>query len=431
MKNHDFLCCLDETDMNSGVQSTGKINLLNPEHFLFTIKNNFRIFPGMVSDEALDLLYLSLFVFAVDRLISRGDSEDNWSRKLNIKVPVLSVAKWKKQKVLLESILNFLSGDYWCVDFYKRKMLSYENEAKSHFSDLLFTSNQVRNVCLLSGGLDSFVGAIDQLETSKDIIFVSHYAGGKGSKEYQDILIKSLIEKYKISNDSFLQFYAAVLSGCENTQRTRSLLFFSHAIAIASSINHNTNLIVPENGFISLNIPLTHSRLGSSSTRTTHPYYMELFQNLIDNLGLHVKLINPYQFITKGEMLLNCKNNDFLKKHLNNTMSCSHPDSGRMQGEKVTRHCGDCLPCIIRRAAIKQAGIKNKDNYRHSTLRETKTARINLNTYNIAINKFNPKYAFLKIQNSGQINKNILEYADLYCRGMNELKEIIGEINGS
>jgi 7-cyano-7-deazaguanine synthase in queuosine biosynthesis len=385
--------------------------------------------PGMISNEALDLLYLSLFVYAIDRLIIRNDSDDYWSRKIKIKIPVLSIDKWIEQKALIESILNFLSGDYWCVDFYKREMLSYEKEAKLHFADLLIPIKQLKNICLFSGGLDSFVGAIDLLESSKDVIFVSHYGGGKGTKEYQDILKKYLMKHYKISDDSFFQFYAAVLSGDENTQRTRSLLFFSHAIAIASGDNYNTSLIVPENGFISLNIPLTHSRLGSSSTRTTHPYYMGLLQNLIDNLEIKTKLINPYQFKTKGEMLLNCKNLNFLKKHLVNTMSCSHPDSGRMLGEKVTRHCGDCLPCIIRRAAIKRAGINDKCNYRHRTLRETKTASINLNVYNIAINKFNPKYAFLKIQNSGQINENILKYADLYCRGMNELKKLIGEIN--
>ena len=429
MKTHDFICCLDEVDTDYNAQSKGMINLLNPKHFIFTIKNQLKKMPGMVSNEALDLLYLSLFVFAVDRLALRNDAEDNWSRKLHIKVPVLSIKKWIKQKELIESILNFLSGDYWTVDFYERKLLSYEKEAKSYFADLLLTTNQVKNICLLSGGLDSFVGAIDLLENSKDVLFVSHYGGGKGTKEYQDTLIESLSKYYRINKEVFFQFYAAVLSGYENTQRTRSLLFFSHAIAIASSINDYTNLIVPENGFISLNIPLTHSRLGSSSTRTTHPYYMRLLQNLIDNLGIQIKFINPYQFKTKGEMLLNCKNIKFLKKHLADTMSCSHPDSGRMLKEKTSRHCGNCLPCIIRRAAIRWARFNDQSNYRNIALKESKTAKINLNTYNIATNKFNPKYAFLKIQNSGQINENILEYADLYCRGMNELKELIEEIN--
>jgi 7-cyano-7-deazaguanine synthase in queuosine biosynthesis len=322
-----------------------------------------------------------------------------------------------------------LSGDYWDVDFYERDMLDYENKAKSYFSDLLITDRQAREICMFSGGLDSFVGAIDLLEKSKDVLFVSHYGGGKGVKEYQDTLIESFIKKYGISREHFFQFHAAVISGKENTQRTRSLMFFCHAIAIASGIKYHTNLIVPENGLISLNIPLTHSRLGSSSTRTTHPYYMNLLQKLIGNLGLQVKIVNPYQFFTKGEMLSNCKNSNFLERNLGKTMSCSHPDSGRMLRETTTRHCGYCLPCIIRRAAIRRAGFNDPSNYRYLSLKETKTARINLNSYNISLKKFVSEYAFLKIQNSGPITDHILQYADLYCRGMNELKELLEEIN--
>ena len=44
-------------------------------------------------------------------------------------------------------------------------------------------------------------------------------------------------------------------------------------------------------------------------------------------------------------------------------MSCSHPDVGRMRGESETQHCGTCLPCVIRRAAIKSAGIKDMTTY--------------------------------------------------------------------
>ena len=39
---------------------------------------------------------------------------------------------------------------------------------------------------MLSGGLDSFIGAINLLKDGKSPIFVSHYGGGKGVKIYQD-----------------------------------------------------------------------------------------------------------------------------------------------------------------------------------------------------------------------------------------------------
>ena len=100
----------------------------------------------------------------------------------------------------------------------------------------------------------------------------------------------------------------------------------------------SVRLIIPENGVISLNIPLTVHRSGSLSTRTTHPYYMGMFQCLLDNLSIDVTFYNPYQFMTKGEMLLNCQDQDFLKANIKWTMSRSHPDLGRYHGDSKSGH---------------------------------------------------------------------------------------------
>jgi len=205
-------------------------------------------------------------------------------------------------------------------------------------------------------------------------------------------------------------------------------MFFSHAIALSSSYPNAIKLIIPENGLISLNIPLTFSRMGSSSTRTTHPHYIALLQKLLLEIGSNVTLSNPYQFKTKGEMFIECKEMKFLQENYNLTMSCSHPDIGRMNGENQPRHCGDCLPCIIRRAAIKKAGITDTSNYRSLTLQETLTTRMNLNSYMIAIKKFDERYSFLRVQNSGQLIDNIAQYAELYTRGMHEMQSFLEDI---
>ena len=60
-------------------------------------------------------------------------------------------------------------------------------------------------------------------------------------------------------------------------------MFFVHAIVLKQFAKCVFEIIVPENGYISLNIPLTYSRIGSSSTRTTHPYYFELLNQLLKN----------------------------------------------------------------------------------------------------------------------------------------------------
>ena len=111
---------------------------------------------------------------------------------------------------------------------------------------------------MLSGGLDSYIGAIDLLEKRNNkVLFVSHYGGGKGTKEYQDLVFQSLKTEYELEDSDYIQFYASCKNGVEDTTRTRSFMFFSHAIALASAFNIDTQMYIPESGFISLNIPLS------------------------------------------------------------------------------------------------------------------------------------------------------------------------------
>ena len=98
----------------------------------------------------------------------------------------------------------------------------------------------------------------------------------------QNKINEILQKEFSIDKDYFFNFNATPINGSEITTRTRSFLFFTHAIILASCLNKKTNLYIPENGLISLNIPLTNTRLGSSSTRTTHPYYMKMLQSLLN-----------------------------------------------------------------------------------------------------------------------------------------------------
>ena len=112
----------------------------------------------------------------------------------------------------------------------------------------------------------------------------------------------------------------------------------------------NVKLFVPENGFISLNAPLTPRRIGSLSTRTTHPYFFELMQSIFDSVGIRTSIVNPYQFKTKGEMLIECKNQGLLRDIVSHTVSCS-------KWKREKQQCGKCVPCIIRRASLLAASI--------------------------------------------------------------------------
>ncbi|MGJ0847308.1 Qat anti-phage system QueC-like protein QatC [Tissierella praeacuta] len=405
------------------------LNLADRSSFSFTFWNNMNKMPRWYSLETIDLLYISLAVFAADRLALRYDSKDGWSRMLELHIPVLEIERWESNCELLEKMISFLSGDSYKFYFRKRELTDKEKNHKEKHDKSKQEAKEYEKVCMLSGGLDSFIGAIDILENSKNnVLFISHYGGGKGTKEYQDILIKELIYKYNLEERDFHQYYAKVAKGIEDTTRTRSFMFFSHAVAVASSLGKHIELLIPENGLISLNIPITYSRLGTSSTRTTHPYYFKLFQELLNNLEIPVVLKNPYQFYTKGEMIINCKNQKLLQDNLNNTMSCSHPDNGRMLGEKQTKHCGYCWPCVIRQAAIKKANINDESLYRDSKFNIDGISKISFNSYRLGMVQFNSKYAFMAIQKSGPISENIDLFCQLYIRGMQEVKNYLEDI---
>ena len=50
------------------------------------------------------------------------------------------------------------------------------------------------------------------------------------------------------------------------------------AYALQEVAQKKIDILVPENGVISINVPLTVRRVGTLSTRTTHPYFIQEIQ---------------------------------------------------------------------------------------------------------------------------------------------------------
>lgn len=67
-----------------------------------------------------------------------------------------------------------------------------------------------------------------------------------------------------------------------------------------TGMDNVSELMVPENGLIALNVPLDETRVGSFSTRTTHPFYLSLWNKLLLGLGLNMSVVNPYWNKTKA-----------------------------------------------------------------------------------------------------------------------------------
>ncbi|MFD2903786.1 Qat anti-phage system QueC-like protein QatC [Sphingobacterium anhuiense] len=420
---------IDEKDTFEFNEADYVVDLTSKDDYHHTFYNTLRPLYRMANffqDEALDLFYISLMVYYADRKVLRKEFSDNWTREFTLYIPVVALDKWEKNKTHLEQMISYLSGDIWHINFRKRELNIKEKKISdtisNRYTDRKFDPDKF---CMLSGGLDSFIGAADLLLETKNIAFIGHYGGGKGVKPFQDAVNEILKERFDLNDHQFFNFNATPVKGVEDSTRTRSLMFFAHAIILASCNQREVELYIPENGLISLNIPLTNSRLGSSSTRTTHPYYMNMLQELLNNLGLKIKLCNPYQFKTKGEMMKLSPNKDFISENYHLTMSCSHPDQGRYQKLTKPSHCGTCLPCTIRRASINMAFGGDNTDYRDIQYKEPK-AIIELRSFRIGMLDYeNKKMNRFTIQFAGQINDNLDEYISLYERGMKELGDFL------
>ena len=340
-------CCkpsaYDDGILYFEVFSTPEENHTNVGHVGVQILKEMRRSKIHPSVPVFDFLMIALGVVSADKAVLRSESADGWTRQIELTVYVHEYDKWLQEKKQLEEMLRFLTGDFWTIHFEKLDTPICPEK------DYPLRSNDC--VCLLSGGMDSLVGAIDLHEEGRNPLFLSQIV--RGDAEHQRAYAAA------VGEDNLCQWSNSVKKHgrTENSTRARSIIFFAYALLASCGIDCNDagrkEIIVPENGYISLNIPLDHMRIGSLSTKTTHPVYMRILQNIWDDLDLKVDLVLPYKYKTKGEVLVECKNQEMMRSLIFSSTSC-----GKYQRHGL-RHCGECVPCLVRRAAFLKAGLED------------------------------------------------------------------------
>lgn len=389
------------------------------------------VFP---SELGLDLLVLAAHVHAADTRISRAtESQDTWTREIRLVVPVSDVAHWTGAAPILKRALNFLTGDRWTVGFRPRpkKFVAIVPSRPARLIGPPFDG-----VSLFSGGLDSLIGAIDVLERGRTPLLVSHAGEGAVSKS-QERCFDALKAHYTRSAFDRLRVWMSFDEGLirnvgsEDTTRARSFLFFALGVFAGTGLDSPFTLRVPENGLIALNVPLDLLRLGALSTRTTHPFYMARWNELLVALGISGRLENPYWDKTKGEMVAGCTNGPLLQRVSPDSLSCSSPSKGRWQGQKAG-HCGYCLPCLIRRAALGAADttVYAIPNLRAQTLDTRHANGQQVRSFQLAIERLRarPDLAKLLIHKPGPLmdeSHHLAELAGVYRRGLEEVGRLL------
>ena len=378
---------------------------------LITGESDFQKAFGSLTSLEADLLLIGASVFAADRATARGDRED-FSRRIELQIPVINSVRLLTLTTRIEEILRNLSHDSWRINL-RQASGNPEKEVQ-------FVEGDGRTL-LFSGGLDSLAASVEFGQQDKTLQLVSHITRNRTTDQAQKKLVESLrIQGVDLAHHQF--FVSSRNSGssefkhdAENTQRTRSFLFLILGTLAARRAGHTEVVYLAENGQMAIHLPLTQGRIGAFSTHTAHPNIlvgMETF--LSEALDMTFKILNPYVHLTKAEVVK--KIVDFFPDMIPIANSCWR--SARLGGD-IT-HCGECVPCFIRRIAIEYIMSGDSTAYRRDCWVEVNrldpedTGRrniVDLTEFIVRIEKSSPE-------------EIMSEWPELYSPNLNENKVI-------
>lgn len=386
-----------------------------------------------------DFFLISAIVYGVDNLLSRAIySNDGWTRDIEVEFPVNNLAVWSGKEEKLKQILDFLTGDNWQISFREIEDVILYQPRTNRRKIPIYDEDSIKSVSLFSGGLDSLIGVVDELEelrSNERILLVSHFdSKSPGPNGDQRTLLRHLKTQYP-DKIYWVQSKLALLRKdidgnrvtIENNYRSRSLFF----IGLGCFLSPINELIIPENGTISINYPLTPSRVSSLSTRTTHPYVLKNTQELLAELGLSTLIHNPYTYKTKGEMFVECANQTFLQNIYQDSVSCGK--RGRRQfhfdNPNEKHNCGRCMPCIYRRAALNKAGLDNENHYGNFI---TKVPSLGNNDLPALFSYLKRNIPLEKMKRDLLVNGNIdidslTDYAEMVLRSKAEVLQLFND----
>jgi hypothetical protein len=159
---------------------------------------------------------------------------------------------------------------------------------------------------------------------------------------------------------------------------------------------------------------------------------LDSWNQVLQGLEIEFSVHNPYWNKTKGEMADECLDKEFLMQVIQDSISCSSPQKARWSGA-TPQHCGYCVPCIIRRAAMNKAFRVERDNTPYLigsvseiTANHAKGKGVQLRSFQIAIKKIKeqPQLAKILIHKSGPLSGDsayLRKLSEVYRRGLLEV----------
>ncbi|AHH98588.1 7-cyano-7-deazaguanine synthase [Kutzneria albida] len=315
------------------------------------------VLPAAATPEwADDLLRIARAVYLVDKLSPRPHERDPWTRELCLWVQVTDPDRWLGEPLdRLNTLLRVLTSDVWDVAVAGGALPIDEQQRLGEYG----TASEV---ALFSGGLDSTAYAAQQACTPGGPLLLLGYDMADAQLP-QRSLYSAITELDARQRPVNYCGVAATLAKkgrkLEPSTRSRGFLFATTAV-YAAAAHGVAQAMVPENGQLAINPPLTPARLAACSTRSVHPWILQQLNELITAVHGSVTVYNPFLYRTKGEVCTAAHANGLSHADLARTVSCGSYSIHRQIG-----NCGYCYPCLIRRSGLHAALGTDPTDYEH------------------------------------------------------------------
>jgi hypothetical protein len=268
---------------------------------------------------AADLIEIAAMTYAADRLARRKADRDTvdgsgWGRRFRLQIPVRHPDLWAAAAAELTELLEWLTHDDWALKFCQ---LCPGAGSLDHSQGFLFTNPRM-------------------LATQRSVF--SRICGGRS---------RCMHLRYRVSLHQ---------ADCENSQRTRGLLFLAAGIGTVWGLGQD-RLRVYENGIGTINLPYLRSQHGPQATRSMHPHTLWLAEQLASRVsGRPFRIDTPFMLSTKAEAVRSVP--QISTATVADTVSCDAGFAARVPG---ARQCGTCTSCLLRRQALLAAGRLDAD----------------------------------------------------------------------
>ena len=294
----------------------------------------------------LDWLELMVAMYATDLACARGAGDLDWGRDIELHVPLRDPKSLEQFRVPLQEIFGDLTSD-------RLRMTFYEDPDPLPAPRYGEQWPAFDSVALFSGGVDSFVGTALLLTDAKTPLLLSH---GQGANTTPQLAARRFIaSRYSERPDARISTNR--LQGFrddEDSQRARSLLFMG-AAAVIAAVSGANDIYLNENGVMAVHVPLTAARVGSLSTKTAYPPIVEKLGAVASRaLNAPLQIHNNLISLSKPEVVAKAKQLG-VEAGLPDTASC-------WTWQRDRRHCGVCVPCLMRRISFELEGVGEPDH---------------------------------------------------------------------